>query len=76
MDQQALTTYCETQLETSGWVKQESKQDGPLAWSRWTFRGTDGEPWRGLLYVLELPDAPHRYMLRLEGTWDGEHQDT
>ncbi len=74
MDQQAVVAHCETQLETSGWVKQEGRRDGPLAWSTWTFRGTDGEPWRGLLYVLELPDAPHRYMLRIESEWDGEQQ--
>ncbi len=74
MDQQAVMAHCETQLETSGWVKQESRQDGPLTWSRWTFRGTDGEPWRGLLYVLALPAAAHHYMLRLESEWDGDQQ--
>ncbi len=71
LDQQAVMAHCETQLETSGWVKQESRRDGPLTWSRWTSRGTDGEPWRGLLYVLALPDAAHRYMLRLESEWVG-----
>jgi len=74
MDQQAVVAHCETQLEASGWVKQESRRDGPLTWSRWTFRGTDGEPWRGLLYVLALPDEAHRYMLRLESEWDGDQQ--
>ncbi len=71
MDLAALAAHLASQLERAGWERQGSGQDGALAWSTWSFRDEQGDPWRGVLYTLRRPDQERQFMLHLAAEWAG-----
>jgi hypothetical protein len=68
-DLPTLTTHYAGQLEKAGWSQIDAGQSGPLAWHAWTFQDEDGEPWRGLFFILKIPGAERQYALYIRVDW-------
>jgi len=49
-----LTGYNE-QLAAAGWTLSSSQSAETFAWSTWTVPETEGQPWNGMLLVLQTP---------------------
>ncbi|MFI5272622.1 MAG: hypothetical protein ACHQ4H_06260 [Ktedonobacterales bacterium] len=71
LDVLALAAHYHAELERAGWQPGDSGASGPVAWSTWTVRDHDGEPWNGLFIALHLPNRPQRYQLLLEADYAG-----
>lgn len=72
MDLLALAAHYAAQLEKGGWTRSAAGHDGPLAWSTWTFRDEEKEPWRGLFFILKVPGREGQYALEVRIDWDKE----
>jgi hypothetical protein len=55
-----LEAHFAQQLAAAGWIRQDGRADGRLAWSAWTVPA-EGD-WRGLLVVAEWPEADRRLL--------------
>lgn len=64
MDLASLAAHYSAQLEGAGWLRTDGGQDGPQAWSAWTFTHKE-EPWTGAFSALRLPGAEGRYLLQV-----------
>jgi hypothetical protein len=75
LDLAALASHYGSQLESAGWTSTGMGRDGPLAWSTWTFRDDENEPWRSLLFILKRPDAAsdHFLTVRVDAETDGNY---
>lgn len=71
LDLSTLATHYQAQLEYGGWERKDAGESGPIAWSAWGFTDTQGEPWRGLFFILKQPDVADRYLLQVSGEWAG-----
>jgi len=67
----ALKMHYEQQIAAQ-WAATTSGIDGPVAWSRWTFSDKEGEPWRGLFFILSDTDRPGNYSMQLRADWQGK----
>lgn len=63
LDLAAVAGHYARQLEQASWTRGDEGQSGPAAWSTWTLRDEENEPWRGLLLILERPDSARGYFL-------------
>ena len=54
MSPAALVGHYSTQLEEAGWSRAGGGEEGPTAWSGWTFED-DGEGWVGTLVAMSPP---------------------
>jgi hypothetical protein len=63
LDLASLAAHYGSQLEKAGWTRTGAGQDGPVAWSTWTFHDADAEPWHGLFFILKRPDAERDHFL-------------
>lgn len=71
LDLSTLAVHYHTQLEYGGWERTDAGESGPIAWSAWTFTDEQGEPWRGLFFILKQPDVAERYLLQVSAEWAG-----
>jgi hypothetical protein len=55
-----------------GWQRTDGGENGPVAWSTWSFKSEEKELWRALLVILKRPDAPRRYWAHLLAEWASE----
>lgn len=67
-----LATHYPMQLEKGGWVRSGIGQDGPVAWSTWTFQDKEKEPWRGLFFIFKVPEREREYILEVMIFWEGK----
>ena len=65
----AIAAHYTRQLEAVGWTRHAEGQDGPLAWSTWTFQDDDGQNWQGWFFALRTSDQPGKYMLQVHAQW-------
>lgn len=72
LDLSALAMHYIAQLERGGWQRTESGENGPVAWSTWTFESEEKEPWRALFVILKRPDVAQHYWVDLLAEWTGE----
>jgi hypothetical protein len=54
MSPAAIMVHYSTQLEEAGWSRLGGGDEGPTAWSGWTFE-EDGEGWVGTLVAMSPP---------------------
>jgi hypothetical protein len=55
----ALVGHYSAQLEEAGWSQVGGGEEGPIAWSGWTFE-EDGEGWVGTLVAMSPPGLSHK----------------
>lgn len=72
LDLAALNAHYTAQLERGDWRRTDGGENGPVAWSTWTFESEDKEPWRALFVILKRPDVARRYWAHLLAEWAGE----
>lgn len=72
LDLPAVAAHYIGQLEKSGWQRHEVGENGPVAWSTWTFQDEDYELWRGLFVILRRPDVLRRYWVQVLAEWTGQ----
>jgi hypothetical protein len=72
LDLAAVAAHYADRLRQAGWEARAQGQDGPAAWSAWTFRDDAGEEWQGLLYMLQRPAADGQYVLYLRADASGD----
>jgi hypothetical protein len=72
LDLATLAAHYTTQMERGGWQRTDGEENGPVAWSTWTFEDEYKEPWRALFVILKRPDAPRCYWVHLLAEWVGE----
>ena len=53
------------QLRSAGWTLTGKGQEGPQAWSAWSFSDEENRPWIGLLVALRLPEPPRQHFLQI-----------
>lgn len=70
LDIPELASHYHTQLVKGGWKMNGVGQDGPLAWSTWTFKDTENEPWNGLFFILKTPGKEGQYILEARVEWN------
>lgn len=58
-----LEQHYNAQLSKGGWTQLATGASGPVAWSTWTFRDEEQQPWGGLFFVLQKPDRAQEYIL-------------
>lgn len=51
-----LLEHFASQLEDFGWVRKGHGVYDPAAWAGWGFEGGDGQPWLGLLMIIQADD--------------------
>lgn len=56
MSPAALVEHYSAQLEEAGWSRAGGGEEGPTAWSGWTFK-EDGEGWVGTLVAMSPPGS-------------------
>lgn len=68
LDVSALLKHYESQLMDADWRKLSNNSSGPLAWSSWQLQDDQGQPWRGLLFGINLPgeSATRHVYLRVD----------
>jgi hypothetical protein len=71
LDLAAVTEQYTMQLAAAGWKGSSHGEGDHVRWSFWDFADTEGEPWRGYLFVFQPPDDPQRYFLELRAKWAG-----
>lgn len=71
LDVQAVGAHYRTQLERAGWQLSASGESSPVAWSTWTFKDDDTEPWSATFAALQQAHAPRRYDLWLSANYAG-----
>ncbi|MGZ3666185.1 MAG: hypothetical protein ACXVDA_17080, partial [Ktedonobacterales bacterium] len=71
LDVSTLVAHYQAQLERGGWERKDAGESGPIAWSSWVFKDRQGEPWRGLFFILKQPDVADRYLLQVSAEWAG-----
>ncbi|MGZ3638251.1 MAG: hypothetical protein ACXVCX_10510 [Ktedonobacterales bacterium] len=71
LDLSTLAAHYQAQLERGGWERKDAGESGPIAWSAWGFTDTQGEPWRGLFFILKQPEVAERYLLQVSAEWAG-----
>jgi len=57
-DLATIAVHYAAQFEEAGWTCMDGGQNGPQAWSTWTFTDGKGRPWTGAFTALRLPEAP------------------
>lgn len=70
-----LATHYTTQLAKGGWKLTGEGHDGPIAWSTWTFSDEQGEPWRGLFFILKVPGKEHSFILEVRINWEKQEEE-
>ena len=65
LDLPSIATHYAVQLEATGWSRTGEGQEGPQAWSTWTFLDNEENRWEAAFTVLHLPRTPRRYLLNL-----------
>ena len=70
MDIVELASHYNTQLESGGWVRGDAGNSGPFAWSTWTFRDEDNEPWYGSFIIMRVPIQKLQYTLQVQANMD------
>ena len=70
MDIVELASHYNTQLESSGWTRADAGNSGPFAWSTWTFRDGDSEPWYGSFIIMKMPVQQLEYSLQVQANMD------
>ena len=70
MDIVELASHYNTQLESGGWIRGDAGNNGPFAWSTWTFRDEDGEPWFGNFIIMKMPVQQLQYTLQAQANMD------
>jgi hypothetical protein len=66
-----LVVHYTKQLEQAGWTLTGSETSQQSAWSAWSFRDKDNEPWQAAFFVMKLPGQRRRYEVYLHAIWDG-----
>jgi hypothetical protein len=74
MQLDALAVHYNAQLLKGGWTQTDAGIAGPLAWSTWTLRDEDNEPWNGLFFILKRPGKERQYVLEVRIDWDKKEQ--
>lgn len=72
LDLSTLAAHYTTQLEQGGWQRTDGEENGPVAWSTWTFEDEDKEPWRSLFVIFKRPDASRQSWLRIVAELAGD----
>lgn len=72
LDLATLAAHYTTQLERGGWQRTDGEDNGPVAWSTWTFEDENKEPWRSLFVIFKRPDASRQSWLRIVAEWAGD----
>jgi hypothetical protein len=72
LDLSTLAAHYTAQLEQGGWQRINGEENGPVAWSTWTFENEDKEPWRALFIIFKRPDASRKSWLRIVADWAGD----
>jgi hypothetical protein len=65
-----LATHYTKQLEQAGWTLTDIETGQQSAWSVWSFRDKDDEPWQAAFFVMRLPGQKQKYELYLHASWD------
>ena len=65
-----LASHYNTQLESGGWTRSDAGNSGPFAWSIWTFRDEDGEPWYASFIIMKIPVQQLQYSLQVQANMD------
>ena len=55
MSPAAIAGHYSAQLEEAGWTRMGGGEEGPTAWSGWTFEDEAGEGWVGTLVAMRPP---------------------
>jgi hypothetical protein len=70
LDIPELASHYHKQLVKGGWKMNGVGQDGPLAWSTWTFQDEEKTPWNGLFFILKTPGKEGQYILEARVEWE------
>lgn len=65
-----LVAHYNTQLESSGWTRNDVGSGGPFAWSTWSFRDEDNELWHGSFLILKMQTQKPQYTLYVQAKMD------
>ena len=74
LDMPAVGAHYRQQLERAGWEQRDSGESGPVAWSAWTFKDDEGEPWSGMFAALQQADSPGCYQLWISADYVGSSE--
>lgn len=69
-----LASHYNTQLESSGWSREDAGSGGPFAWSTWLFRDEDNELWHGSFLILKMQTQQPHYTLYVHAKMDAGAQ--
>ncbi len=64
-----IAPHYRAELERAGWQRGDGGEDGPAAWSVWSFHDEERAAWSAVLFILQLPQRPgasRRYVLHLQ----------
>ena len=77
LDVPAVGAHYRQQLERAGWEQRGAGENGPVAWSAWTFNDDEGEPWSAMFAALqEQIDVPGHYQLWISANRVGGSEGT
>lgn len=65
-----LGAHYASQLEQGGWTRLDEGSNGPVAWSRWTYRDEDNELWNANFLILKTQEQQPQYQLYIQATMD------
>ncbi|HLZ57751.1 MAG TPA: hypothetical protein VKR06_12445 [Ktedonosporobacter sp.] len=65
-----IQTHYNQQLQQAGWTSIDAGHVEQAAWSNWSFRDKDDEPWSGTFFLLKLAGQKPRYYLQLLAEWN------
>lgn len=63
LDNQALSMHYGEQFEKAGWTRDSTDQSGPILWSSWVMKDKQGQKWKGLSFVMDVPAEPDQHVL-------------
>lgn len=65
-----LAEHYAQQLEKGGWTRVDAGGSGPVAWSTWTCRDEDNEPWNGNFFILKAQGQQPKYLLYMQANME------
>lgn len=68
----SLTAFYPPQLKQAGWNLTAMGSSEHVFWSTWAVSDEANETWRGVFFVLQMPDQPGEYHLYIHLSWVGE----
>lgn len=62
-DNQALSAHYGEQFEKAGWTRDSTDQSGPILWSNWMLTDKQGQRWKGLSFIMDVPSESDQHVL-------------